>query len=689
MANSRPVPPGLGEAILEYCEQTGTVVWVYDADTRSVVFVNNVYERLWGRAPEDLYDNVDSWLDGVHPDDREAARVAFSTPETGRQEQEFRVRRPDGSTSYVQCRAVAFQSGPGGGRRQLGIVEDRTAERELDIPLATIAADLPTDFPEAAQALLGMVVEQTGAAKAFIGQVDPEDAGQVRTIEARDSRGRADAFVYSLSGSPCENVVGGRLCCYTEDVFVQFPRDLALKGREGYLGVPLSGPSGETTAIMVALFDTPITDEIRARTIFRVVGERLGAALERHHTHSIVERAVDARTTDLSALNQELRKSEERYRVFVERSAVGIWCLELDPPMSLELDDEAQHKHFTDHARIAECNDMVAVRLGRRSGKELAGTPVRDLPAFWTEENQASLMESIRRGFELSDVARTIELGDGDEQYLRVDLVPILEEGALVRLWCTERDVTADLAREDNRAMHISRLIHFSRLSTLGEMAGGIAHELNQPLAAIVNYARGCVRRMQGGDPELISALESIVDQAGRAGDSLRSLRKLSTGDPQERVPTSVREILEAAVSALTHRQRASKVDVQVFFDAEDDSVLVAPIQVEQVFMQVLRNAYDNLERTSADDRRVEVHITGTPRGVEVVIRDYGEGLTPVQATHAFEPFFSGTKGVGLGLAVSRNLIEGQGGRLWHTAPLDGGAAFHFTLPAASVRQNS
>lgn len=680
---SRPAPADLSEDLLAFCEQSRTVFWVYDLEIQAITYVNRTFEELWGRSAEELYADPTVWFEGVHEDDRARVRAAVRGLREGHYEVEYRVQRPDGRVSWVHARAVSFRPD-----RVMGIAQDRTERRALEATLRAMSEELPDRFEEGVQALLRLVVEETGAHLAFLGTLEPDGPLRVRTVQARDREGPTAPFEYPLLGSPCEQVFENRLCYYPREVAERFPEDAALRevGAEGYLGVPLRDLDGVVHGILVALFDTPIEDGTGARALFRACGERMGTALARTRARASLARAVRERTRELAEANHRLLQSEERYRVFVERSPVGIWCIEMPAPIPLSLPPEEQQRRIAAEAHVVECNDVVALRLGLRSGKELEGLPVTRVPTFWSEETRAALHAVIQRGYELTDAPRTVELPDGTQRHLRTDLVPILEDGGLVRLWCTERDVTDQVLDAENMAQRTSRLIHFSRLNTLGEMAAGIAHELNQPLAAIVNYARGCVRRLSDEEPpEVREAMGAIVDQAERAAASLRRLRGLSRVDSGRREPCSLSELLRASFQLVDVRRREAGAELELVHDAADDTVLVEPLQIEQVVLQILRNAFEALEDSGAEDRGVSVHVTEHGPWVEVSVRDAGPGLDPVAAANAFDPFFSTrAEGAGLGLTVSRTVVEAHGGRLWHVPVEGGGAAFHFTLPRRS-----
>ncbi len=283
--------------------------------------------------------------------------------------------------------------------------------------------------------------------------------------------------------------------------------------------------------------------------------------------------------------------------------------------------------------------------------------------------------------------------------------------------YCFVRDLSARRLAERREREHHEALAHVSRLSTLGEMASGIAHEFNQPLAAIVNYANGCVRLLEqrGVDDQMVfRALRSIVDQGKRASEIIRRLRSFSRRSEDNREAFVLSDLLTDAV-ALTNQSRArSGITLETRFEADEDSVVVDGIQIEQVVMNLLLNAVDALAKGQEGVESkvlVSTRIVSGPQGepfvppqsgddpaahhlfVETSVQDNGPGLEAESARHLFEPFYSATgQGLGLGLTIGRSIVEAHGGRLWLDASPPAvwtaeeqrhgpGACFRFTLP--------
>ncbi len=246
----------------------------------------------------------------------------------------------------------------------------------------------------------------------------------------------------------------------------------------------------------------------------------------------------------------------------------------------------------------------------------------------------------------------------------------------------TERRRADDLARE-----HEAELAHVLRVSTLGEMATGLAHELNQPLAAIVSYARGCARRLRagGGSPEQIAAIvEQIANEAMRAGEFIRHIRAFVAKEPPARARVDLNPLVESVCRLVAAESARARVSIDLELSPEPVVAVVDRIQIEQVLLNFLRNAFDALASEPSAERRVTVRTAAAPDGETTIsVSDRGPGLDPEIAGRIFEPFFT-TKasGMGMGLAISRSIVEAHGGRLWTAAAEPHGAIFWISLPA-------
>ena len=233
-----------------------------------------------------------------------------------------------------------------------------------------------------------------------------------------------------------------------------------------------------------------------------------------------------------------------------------------------------------------------------------------------------------------------------------------------------------------------AELAHVLRLRTVEGMAAQLAHEINQPLAAVVNFASGLTRRLSG--PELdVAAAQRATDQisreALRAAEVVQRLRAFLRKDAPRRELCDAREVVREAASLIDDEARRAGVAVHLDLDPHDATVEIDAIQVEQVVLNLLRNALEAMDERSPGPRSIVVQtVTTSDGGVEVRVRDNGPGLPVDDVQQLFEAFFTTKeRSLGMGLSISQKIVEAQGGALWGAANREGGATFSFTLPPA------
>lgn len=302
------------------------------------------------------------------------------------------------------------------------------------------------------------------------------------------------------------------------------------------------------------------------------------------------------------------------------------------------------------------------------------------LPAERIEE----VGEALKGGRSLE---RETEIGD---QVYSLLFAPIQELG-YVNIYA--RDITAVRRAEQESRRHQAELVHVCRLSTMGEVATGMAHELNQPLSAIVNFANGCSRRLQsnlGPRQELMDAMGQITTQAQRASEIIRRLRALVGKQPPIQSEVDLNHLIREVCSFVEFD--TDKMGFVIELDLEPDGIAVEVdlVQIEQVLLNVVQNALDALQEIPSSARHLNVRTRSIGEEAEVVVRDSGPGIEPERMQSLFEPFFT-TKasGMGMGLPISQTIIENHGGRIWAESVPRGGAVFFIRLPAApSARQS-
>ncbi|NWH07442.1 MAG: PAS domain S-box protein [Alphaproteobacteria bacterium] len=252
------------------------------------------------------------------------------------------------------------------------------------------------------------------------------------------------------------------------------------------------------------------------------------------------------------------------------------------------------------------------------------------------------------------------------------------------------RDLTERQETEARLQDLQSELVHVSRLTALGEMASALAHELNQPLSAISNYVRGSRRLLDNEELDrarLGDALDRTGEQALRAGQIIRRLRDFVARGETERRIESLPKLIEEANALALVGAKDKGVRVRLDFAPRTDPVVVDKVQIQQVLLNLIRNAIDAMETSPRREIVISAH-AGEDNFAHVSVCDTGHGLSEEVLTQLFQPFFSTKRqGMGIGLSISRTIIEAHGGRIWAEVKPEGGTCFHFTLPCVQEEE--
>ena len=259
-------------------------------------------------------------------------------------------------------------------------------------------------------------------------------------------------------------------------------------------------------------------------------------------------------------------------------------------------------------------------------------------------------------------------------------------DGEIVGTLSSGQDITELRRVEEERARHREELAHVMRLSTMGELASGMAHELNQPLTALVSYcgtASSLLAQLPSPPSGLAELLERAAEQAHRSGDIIRHLRHFVSKGSINKLPVNLDEMIRGITDFFEWELRDSHVEIDFRLNSQGRMVEADKVQLEQVLVNLVRNGVEALRDAGVADGRLVIQTRVLPTGaIQVTVADNGPGVDPAVSRTIFDPFQTTKEaGMGMGLSISRSIIEAHGGKLWLADAPGQGAVFGFELP--------
>lgn len=282
---------------------------------------------------------------------------------------------------------------------------------------------------------------------------------------------------------------------------------------------------------------------------------------------------------------------------------------------------------------------------------------------------------------------------DGQSLPVEYSSTPIKDtHGATVGAVVVFRDITERKEAAEELRQHQAEFAHIARVSTMGEMASGIAHEINQPLAAIANYTRASIRMLESGKGDIEQITEIMTraaNQADRAGEIIRQLRNFIRKETPERSRVDINNLVREVAVLIGPEANKSRVTIDLNLQSELPHVHAHAIQVEQVVLNLARNAIEAMAESDASTRQLTITTApGDDKTLSVKVSDTGPGITAEAQEQLFDQFFTTKpRGMGLGLSISRGIIEAHEGRLWVETNVAAGTTFSFILPTAESEE--
>ena len=394
-----------------------------------------------------------------------------------------------------------------------------------------------------------------------------------------------------------------------------------------------------------------------------------------------LEAKVHERTAELQRSNEQLRKE------IAERARA-----------EAEIRQQAELLSLAHDAVIVRDRDSRVI-FWNRGAEETYGWTAR-------EANGKATHELLQTTFPVSlDAVEAIlceqDKWAGELRHVRRDGSPIVvasrwslqrdEQGAPSVVLEINRDITDRKRAEEALRNTQAELAHVTRVTTLGEVTASFAHEVNQPLAAIANNANACLGLLPNGRhdlDEVREALTDIISDADRASAIIERVRGLATRSSAEKIPLPLVGVVEDVVALAASESVPRRVTIRTDVPSDLPAVAGDRVQLQQVLLNLVVNGMDSMSAVDERERLLEIRgcrdmLDGTPAAT-ISVRDHGIGLQADQMARLFEAFYT-TKphGMGMGLAISRSIIDAHGGRLWAESNRGRGATFSFMLPAA------
>ncbi len=382
----------------------------------------------------------------------------------------------------------------------------------------------------------------------------------------------------------------------------------------------------------------------------------------------------------------ERRRAEERYRSFIAHSSEGVSRLEVDPPVPLKLPEEEQVDRVYAGARIAECNDAMARMYGFKEARDLVGTRLAELHNVNDPTNREQIRSFIRAGYRVSNSETREHDRDGRPRVFLNNVVGFIEDGHLVRVWGTQRDVT------DQR--HLEEQFRQSqKMEAVGQLAGGIAHDFNNLLTAILGNTQLLLRELPPGDSKR-GDVEEIRKASERAASLTRQLLAYSRRQMLQPVVLDL-NVVVAEMDKLLRRLIGEHIALVTVLAPDLGRVKADPNQLEQVIVNLAVNARDAMPEggkltietanVDLDEGFAQAHLGSVPGAYAMLaVTDTGSGMDATVRAHLFEPFFTTKevgKGTGLGLATVYGIVKQSDGYISVYSEPGHGSSFKIYLP--------
>ena len=745
------------QRFVDLLNDVGAIVWECELPSRQFTFVSQQAESILGYPVSQWLDEVDFCSTHVHPDDRERCVELCSESSKRGQDHvlDYRAIAADGRVVWLSNVVHVVKDETGQPIQLRGVMTDITARKQAEealrnsevryrslvenAPICIHEVDLAQRISSINPCGLQMVGAEDAVAvvsKEYLSFVDDADRKRIQSLMKAAYEGEASSFEFG---------------CRIGDQIRQFASNFIPICDEGGAVIKLMGTTEDVTDSRKALeqvhirgsaiasadagivicdcktpdipiiYCNPAFERLTGYSREEIVGQncrllqagdrdqdgvrvlREAIATGRDCTATIRNYRKDGRMfwnevrispicdqdgqvthfvgfqndiTDRLEAEWKLRESEDRFRTIFEQAAVGVALIE------------------THSGRFVRVNQKYMDLIGYPHD-EMTQMAFMDITHPNDLAEYLASMQKLHAG-EISEFSMEKRLirKDGSPIWVNLTVSPTWEEGTEPRFHIAiVQDISARVAAEEQMREHQQTLSHVSRLSTMGEMVAGIAHEINQPLFSIRNFSSACVNALQQGAdhiPDAVDYVTEIDKQSRRAAEIMKRLADFVRHKKPRRSSADLNQLADDAIDLVAFEADRRQVTVRREFEQPGRHIAADVVQVQQVLVNLLRNAYDALQANDARDRHVLVRTSLHGDEVKIEISDNGPGFSDETAASMFETFFSTKEqGMGMGLAIARSIIKEHGGSLHGCRNQDGGATFAINLPAEKEQLNA
>ncbi|KAA0134995.1 PAS domain S-box protein [Gimesia chilikensis] len=620
-------------------EHVNEMLWVSSADLQKVYYISPKYEEFWGLTCQSAYDDATLWIERIHPDDRERLMQSMNRKIQGDFSEtdfpQFRVVHPDGSFRWLEARSFPVYNEQQEVTRLVGVIDDITQRKRDEDAILKVNEELE----ERVRQRTSELAWKTAQFSALFENLPDK----VLVINH-------DGEIVNFNGSHRERLFSDVDVSSGKKIWDLLPDEIRLPFTEAIQRVQAERKRES--------IDYPRTIEgqqhwYRARVqpylqdeiliIIEDISEQKISEIELNKTHdklSEAQRLAHIGSWEWDVTDDSLWWSEEVFRIF-------------------DLPSDTFRPTYPSFLKTIHPEDR-------------------------------GLLERVVEQSILNDLPYSIEhriiRPDGEVRYVHErGAVKKDTRGNVISMHGTVQDITERYTAARKTQEYRDILAHASRLAIMGELTAGISHELNQPLTAMANYSSAMKTRIEQGldVSDLVQRIEAL---SHRSGDIVRRLKSMAEKRPQELMRFNILDSIRSTLQLIEYELRQKQIDVQLVCESRMLVVYADRVQIEQVLSNLFLNAMDAMSEMPLS-RRLTIEVA--PAGefmVRVTVSDTGPGVPDDFVGQLFTPFTTNKQGgLGIGLSLSRSLVEASGGKICYSPKSDSGASFDVFLPCRKM----